>query len=199
MTSSSSLHGRARRIVAVVAGLNGAGFLLEMVVAVLIGSAALFADAADFLEDFLINILVLSALGWAVGKRRKASYALAGFILIPGVAGFATAAWKIFSGEPPEPIALSLTALTAAAINLICAVLLARLRGASSALMRGAWLAARNDVAANALILLAGLLTVWWWSVWPDVIAGVVIGLINLSAAKEVFEQARAEDPELEE
>ncbi|WPF66945.1 MULTISPECIES: cation transporter [unclassified Corynebacterium] len=198
MTSSSSLDTKARRTVAVVAGLNGAGFLLEMTMAFLIGSAALFADAADFLEDFLINVLVLSALGWAVSRRRKASYLLAGLILIPGIAGFATAGWKIFSGEPPEPAALSLTALAAAAINVICALLLTRLRGARSALVRGAWLAARNDVAANVLIVLAGLLTAWWWSVWPDVIAGVVIGLINLSAAKEVFEQARAEDPELE-
>ncbi|MEJ4099765.1 cation transporter [Corynebacterium mastitidis] len=199
MVSSSSLDNKSRRTVAVVAGLNGAGFLLDMAMAVLIGSAALFADAADFLEDFLINVLVLSALGWAVSKRRRASYALAGLILIPGIAGFATAAWRIVSGQPPEPAALSLTALAAAAINLACALLLARLRGTDSALVRGAWLAARNDVAANALILLAGLLTAWWWSVWPDAIAGVVIGLINFSAAKEVFEQARAEDPELEE
>lgn len=38
----------------------------------------------------------------------------------------------------------------------------------------------------------------FWASAWPDIVVGVVIGLINLSAVKEVFEQARAEEPELE-
>ena len=48
------------------------------------------------------------------------------------------------------------------------------------------------------LILGAGVVMMFWASAWPDIVVGVVIGLINLSAAKEVFEQARAEEPELE-
>lgn len=59
-------------------------------------------------------------------------------------------------------------------------------------------LAARNDVLANVLIIAAGLVTLVWHSVFPDVAVGIVIGLVNLGAAKEVFEQARAEEPELE-
>ena len=56
------------------------------------------------------------------------------------------------------------------------------LRRSGSALVRGAWLAARNDVLANALIICAG----------------VVMAFINARAVKEVLEQARAEVPELE-
>lgn len=198
MFSSKTLDTKARRIVAWVAGLNLFGFFLELVIASVIGSAALFADAADFLEDFLINLLVLTALGWSVASRKKASYGLAGLILIPALAAFGTAIWKMISGEAPEPFTLSATAIIAAVINLVCALLLMRLRGADSALVRGAWLAARNDVLANILILVAGIVTLAWLSPWPDIVVGVVVGLINLSAAKEVFEQARAEDPELE-
>ena len=51
---------------------------------------------------------------------------------------------------------------------------------------------------ANVLIIAAGLVTLVWHSVFPDVAVGIVIGLVNLGAAKEVFEQARAEEPELE-
>lgn len=196
--TSSSLDQRARKIVAWVAGLNLLGFFIELIVAAVIGSAALFADAADFLEDFLINLLVLTALGWSVASRRKASFGLAGLILIPALAAFGTALWKILSGEPPEPFTLSITAIIAMVINLVCAILLMNLRRADSALMRGAWLAARNDVLANLLILAAGVVTVFWFSVWPDVIVGLIVGVINLSAAKEVYEQAQAEDPELE-
>ena len=48
------------------------------------------------------------------------------------------------------------------------------------------------------MILAAGIVTVFWFSPWPDIAVGLVIGAINLSAAAEVFEQARAETPELE-
>lgn len=196
--SSATLDSRARRIVAWVAGLNLFGFLLELVIAAIIGSAALFADAADFLEDFLINLLVLTALGWTLASRRKASFGLAGLILIPAFAAFGTAIWKMISGEPPEPLTLSVTAIIAMVINLTCALLLMNLRRAESALVRGAWLAARNDVLANILILAAGVVTMFWFSVWPDIVVGLIVGTINLTAAKEVYEQARAEDPELE-
>lgn len=198
MFTSSTLDHRARKIVAWVAGLNLLGFFIELVVASVIGSAALFADAAGFLEDFLINLLVLTALGWSLASRRKASFGLAGLILIPAIAAFGTAIWKMISGEPPEPLTLSVTAIIAMVINLVCAILLMNLRKADSALMRGAWLAARNDVLANLLILAAGVVTVFWFSAWPDIVVGLVIGVINLTAAKEVYEQARAEDPELE-
>ncbi|WP_297554399.1 cation transporter [uncultured Actinomyces sp.] len=198
MYTAQNLDTRARRIVAWVAILNLIGFIIELIVASIIGSAALFADAADFLEDFLINMLVLTALGWSVASRRKASYGLAGLILIPAVAAFGTAIWKMVSGEPPEPLALSATAILAMLINLASALLLLQLRKHETALVRGAWLAARNDVLANLLILAAGIVTLFWFSPWPDITVGIVIGIINLSAAAEVFEQARAENPELE-
>ncbi|OHO54151.1 cobalt transporter [Corynebacterium sp. HMSC035E02] len=196
--SSSTLNARARRIVAWVAALNLLGFFGEFIIASIIGSAALFADAADFLEDFLINALVLLALRWSAEGRRKASYGLAGLILIPALASYGMAIWKIITGAVPEPLTLSGTAVAAMLINLLCAVLLIQLRH-GSALTRGAWLAARNDVAANILILGAGLLMLVWASPWPDIVVGLIIGIINLRAAAEVFEQARAEDPEIEE
>ncbi|STC75372.1 Co/Zn/Cd efflux system protein [Corynebacterium minutissimum] len=192
------MNQRARRIVAWVAALNLIGFFGEFIVGCIIGSASLFADAADFLEDFLINALVLAALRWSAAGRRKASYGLAGLILIPALASFGMAIWKIINGAIPEPLALSGTALVAMVINLVCAVLLIQLRH-GSALTRGAWLAARNDVAANILIIGAGLLMMVWASPWPDIVVGILIGAINLRAAAEVFEQARAEDPEIEE
>lgn len=196
--TASSLDARARKIVLVVALLNLAGCLAEVIVASIIGSASLFADAADFLEDFLINLLVVTALGWSVASRRKASYGLAGLILIPAGAAFGTAIWKMISGAVPDAVSLSWTAVAAMVINLVATLMLLGLRSHGSALVRGAWLAARNDVLANILILAAGIATLFWFSAWPDIVVGLIIGAINLSAAKEVFEQARAEDPELE-
>lgn len=196
--NAANVAGKARVMLAVVAAINFVGFVGESVVALVIGSASLFADAADFLEDTLINLLVLTAVGWSLSARRKASYALAGLILLPAVAAFVMVGLKLVTGEPPEPMTLSVTAVGALVINVVSAVLLFRVRTGGGALMTGAWLAARNDALANVLIIAAGVVTVFWASVWPDVVVGLVIGVINLYAAKEVFEQARAEVPELE-
>ncbi len=47
---------------------------------------------------------------------------------------------------------------------------------------------------ANAAIILAGAVTAYLWhSLWPDLIAGLGIGAMNLGAAKEVWEAAREE------
>ncbi|MDK8345972.1 cation transporter [Brevibacterium sp. UMB1308A] len=196
--NAANVAGKARVMLAVVAAINFVGFVGESVVALVIGSASLFADAADFLEDTMINLLVLTAVGWSLSARRKASYALAGLILLPAVAAFVMVGLKLVTGEPPEPLTLSVTAVGALVINVVSAVLLFRVRSGGGALMTGAWLAARNDALANVLIIAAGVVTVFWASVWPDVVVGLVIGVINLYAAKEVFEQARAEVPELE-
>ncbi|MGK2308448.1 cation transporter [Cutibacterium sp. V947] len=187
-----------RRIIALVTILNAIGLVIDVTVASIIGSASLFADAADFLEDVLINGLVLVALGWSVQSRRKASIWLAGLILVPAAAALGTAVWKIISGVPPEPVPLSVTAIIALLINLSCAIALMTLRHQGSSLVRGAWLAARNDVLGNVLILVAGLITTVWFTVWPDVIVGLVMSAINANAAKDVWAQARREVPQLE-
>ncbi|KGE99606.1 MAG: cation diffusion facilitator family transporter [Actinomyces urogenitalis] len=196
--TSSSLDRRGRRVVGLVVGLNLVGLLTEVAVAAAIGSASLLADAADFLEDVLINALVLAALGWSLAGRRRASTWLAGLILLPALAALATAAWKVVTGAAPDGGALSWTALLALVLNAASALALISLRGRGGALVRGAWLAARNDVLANLLMVAAGILTLAHPSVWPDVVVGSFMAVVNLRAAREVLEQARAEDPALE-
>ena len=79
-------------------------------------------------------------------------------------------------------------------VNLSCAYLLARFRTHSGSLTKAAFLSARNDALANVAIILAGLVTAWLWrSVWPDVVVGIAIALMNLDAAREVWQAARAE------
>jgi Co/Zn/Cd efflux system component len=66
-------------------------------------------------------------------------------------------------------------------------------RNVAGSLSRAAFLSARNDAVANCAIIGAGVLTFFWVSAWPDLIVGVGIFLLNLDAAREVFEAARRE------
>ena len=190
MTAEAAL----RRAVLTVAGLNLAYFGVEFAVALAIGSVSLFADSVDFGEDASVNLLVAAALGWAAVWRARVGMALAGLLLVPGLATLWTAWDKFNAPVAPEPLPLTLAGAGALAINVLCAVLLARHRGHAGSLTRAAFLSARNDAWANAAIIGAGLATASVWrSAWPDLLVGLGIAALNAGAAREVWEAARTE------
>lgn len=170
--------------------LNAAYFLVEFTVASRIGSVSLFADSVDFLEDSLMNLLILSALAWPARRRAMMGLALAGLLLVPSVAALWTAGEKFLAPVPPAPLPLSLTGLGALAVNVCCAWMLVRFRAYTSSLARAAFLSARNDVLANVAILMAGGATALTRSAWPDLAVGLAIALMNSHAAVEVYRLA---------
>jgi Co/Zn/Cd efflux system component len=182
-----------RRVVRLVAILNLAYFGIEFAVALAIGSVALFADSIDFLEDASVNLLILVALGWSAPRRARLGMALAGILLVPGLATLWTAWHKFHVPVPPSPVPLSLTGAGALVVNLSCALVLTRHRHHAGSLTRAAFLSARNDALANVAIIGAGLITVYVRSAWPDLIVGLGIALMNMDAAREVYTTARAE------
>jgi Co/Zn/Cd efflux system component len=182
-----------RQTVRLVALLNLSYFGVEFAVALAIGSVSLYADSIDFLEDASVNFLILVALGWSAIRRARVGMALAGILLIPGIATLWTAWDKFNAPIPPDPIPLSLTGMGALVINLACAFLLARYRAHRGSLTRAAFLSARNDALANVAIVATGLVTAYTLSVWPDLIVGLGIALMNADAAREVWTTARAE------
>ena len=187
--ASQALH----RAVRWVALLNLAYFGVEFAVALSIGSVALFADSIDFLEDASVNLLIYLALGWPPVARARLGMALAAILLVPALA-LLWALWrKLLLPLPPAPLPLSLTGLGALAVNLACALVLARFRHHAGSLTRAAYLSARNDAFANVAIVLAGAATAWTGSVWPDVVVGLGIATMNADAAREVWEAARDE------
>ena len=188
-----ALGRRLRRAVLLVAALNLAYFVIEAAVALAIGSVSLFADSVDFLEDTAINLLIFIALGWSLHRQAVAGKTMALIILVPALA----AAWQAFSKiadpAPPDPLALAVTAGGAVVVNLACSLVLARFRHHGSSMARAAFLSARNDVAVNVAIILMGLVTAWTGSGWPDLVLGVLIIVLNVRAAKEVWEVAEEE------
>lgn len=185
-----------RRTVLLVALLNLAYFGVEFAVAIAIGSVSLFADSVDFLEDASINLLIAAALSWSAVNRSRLGMALAGILLVPALATLWTAWQKFAVPVPPAPIPLSLTGAGALAVNLICALMLARFRSHAGSLTRAAFLSARNDAYANVAIVLAGFLTLVTLSAWPDLVVGLGIAVLNADAARDVLAAARKERAE---
>ncbi len=176
-----------------MAALNLGYFGVEITVALAIGSVALIADSLDFMEDAAINLLIFAGLGWSLRNRARLGTGLAFIILVPGLAT-AWAAYEKFSDfVAPAPVPLTVTGLGALLVNLTCALMLARHRDGHGSLTRAAYLSARNDVAANVAIILAGLLTAATLSPWPDLVAALGIAVINADSAFDILKAARRE------
>lgn len=191
-----NLHPEFRNAIKLVIGLNLAYFFVEFFVARAIGSVSLFADSVDFLEDASVNGLILLAIGWTAVRRARIGMILAGLILIPGAAALWTAWQKFMLLTPPLPIPLTITGIGALGVNLTCALILNKYRQHSGSMTKAAFLYARNDVLANLGIISAGLMTIYIPSAWPDLIVGLGIAIMNIGAAKEVFETAKEEHRE---
>ena len=183
-----------RRTVLVVALLNLAYFFVEAVVALAIGSVSLVADSVDFLEDTAVNLLIFIALGWSLRRRAIAGKVMAGIIVLPALAAIAMAVKKFMDPVAPDALSLVLTSGGSVVVNTICAYLLMGIRKHGGSMTTAAWLAARNDVIINLAIIAMGIIT--WTMVpngWPDLLLGILIVVLNVTAAKEVWEVAEEE------
>ncbi|CAM3138577.1 MULTISPECIES: cation transporter [Methylobacterium] len=182
-----------RPVVARVAALNLGYFGIEIAVALAIGSVALIADSLDFLEDAAINLLIFAGLSWSARNRARLGTAMAFILLVPALATAYAAYEKFADFVPPAALPLTLTGLGALAVNLTCALMLARHRSGSGSLTRAAYLSARNDAYANLAIIAAGLVTALQPSPWPDLVAAAGIAILNADSAADIFRAAAAE------
>ena len=182
-----------KKFVFIVGLLNLAYFFIEFIVAINIKSVSLFADSIDFLEDASVNFLIFFALYFSLKKRMVISMVLATIMLIPGLA-IIWAVWnQLIVQEPPNPLGLSLIGFGALIINCFCALLLSKIKNHEGSLSLAAFLTARNDAFANILVILTGIFTIIYPSIWPDIIIGILIALINADSAFVVFRKAREE------
>ncbi|XNZ00626.1 cation transporter [Micrococcus luteus] len=185
--------GALRAAVLTVALLNLAYMGIEIVVALSIRSVALVADSVDFFEDFAVNLLIFIALGWSLSRRAAVGKVMAVIIVLPALVALVMAVVKMGDPEPPAAGALVWTAVGAIAVNLVCVALLARFRDDGGSLTRAAWLAARNDLIAGVVLIALAGATALTASGWADIIVGLLLVVLNGSAAKEVWEAATEE------
>lgn len=174
------------------AALNAFMFFVEGGVGLTIGSAALLADAVDFLEDAGIYALAVVALAW-----RPRSRAFVGLVMGLAMLGVGlVAVWQIvdrlFHGGAPASGAMAITAAAALAVNIYCASRLVRWKRGDAS-MRSIWLSTRNDAILNAATILAAGLVAWTATAWPDIAAGALIAGINIWASIGIMFQARRE------
>jgi Co/Zn/Cd efflux system component len=157
-----------------------------------IGSAALLADAGDFLEDATVLGLALAAIGWSA-RARAAAGVVQGFAMAGvGIGAVVQIVRRILEGGAPSPAVMGVVAALALTVNGYCAYRLIRFRGGDAS-MHAIWLSTRNDAMLNVLAVIAAVFIVITGSGWPDIIAGAIIATVNLAGAIEVISAATGE------
>ena len=182
-----------RRTVLLVAALNFHYFGVEFTFGRLYNSLALISDSIDFLEDASINILIVFALAWSLQKQKYVSYLLAMLLLVPGVAFLWNAIVKLLNPITPVGEGMSLVGFGALLVNVFCALLIARHKSEEHGLVLAAFYSARNDAFANILIIISGFITLLSPTIWPDLMVGIVIFILNADAAKEVLAATKSQ------
>jgi Co/Zn/Cd efflux system component len=102
------------------------------------------------------------------------------------------AAWSAAAGTVPEPVTMGAIGALALVANVSVAAMLYAWRE-GDANMRSVWLCSRNDAIGNLAVMAAALGVFGTGSGWPDLAVAAVMGVLALTAARSVIQQAWAE------
>ncbi len=177
--------------------LNLSYFMIEFYSAYQIGSASLFADSIDFLEDTAINALILFSVSWSLKNRLRLSMILALLILIPGLTALWTVGQQFINKSYPDSFDLSLVGFGALIINLFCIKILLRFQNNQESLYRIAFLSAKTDILSNLAIITAGIFLYFFPSIWPDILVALCIVIINFDASFKIYKSVQKQQKSL--
>jgi cation diffusion facilitator family transporter len=184
-----ALRDRHGRVLWIVLVINSIMFVVEIWAGISAHSTSLLADALDMLGDALVYGFSLFVLARSARWQAGAALAKGGFMLAFGIGVLGEASYKIF--HPIEPGLETMAGIGALALaaNLLCFFLLYRHRS-DNLNMSSTWLCSRNDLIANAGVLLAAGAGYLFASRWPDIFVGTVIAAVFLRSAFTVLRQS---------
>lgn len=190
MTEFSARDYAQRRTLLVVLILNALLFVGLGVGGLLADSSALIANAADNASDSAVYLLSFLAVGRGLLWKRRAARLSGILLLVFAGAVILDVGRRWLFGAEPFGVTMMAMALVAAAINLVCLMLIRRARS-DDVNMRAAETFSFNDFASNGGILVAGGLVMGLDQAWPDLVVGGIVAIIAVKGGLEILEDAR--------
>ena len=181
-----------RRILLAVLAINATMFAVEIVAGVAAGSAALQADALDFLGDAANYTISLFVVGMALRYRATAALLKGASMGAFGAWVLGITVWHAWHGTVPQAFTMGAVGLAALVANGASFGLLWAYRG-GDANMRSAWICTRNDVLGNLAVLAAALGVFGSGTGWPDIAVAAIMAILGLQGAVTVVRQAAGE------
>src|SRR3954466_414214 len=181
-----------RRVLWAVLAINAAMFAVEVIAGLAAGSAALQADALDFLGDAANYAISLLVVGMALRYRASAALAKGATMAAFGLWVIGTVVWHTLHGTLPSAFTMGAVGVAALMANAASFGLLWAYRH-GDANMRSAWICTRNDVLGNLAVLLAAAGVFGTGAGWPDIVVATVMSLLAIQGAVVVVRQASGE------
>lgn len=167
-------------------GINGLMFLVELSVGWLAQSTGLIADSLDMFADAAIYGVALYAVGHSPRMKLRAAHASGWLQMLLALGTLAEVLRRfVFGSEPVSSLMMGIGFLALVA-NVACLWLIHGHKD-GGAHMKASWIFSANDVIANVGVILAGVLVAWTGSRYPDLVIGLVIGLIVLNGARRIL------------
>jgi len=180
------------RVLWALLAINAAMFVVEFATGIIAESTGLIADSLDMLADAAVYAVGLFAVGKATHTKIRAATLSGVFQIILALGVALEILRRIVSGSEPEPMFMVGVGVIALIANVICLSLISRHR-AGEVHMRASWIFSKNDVIANAGVILAGLLVAALDTRVPDLVIGSLVVLIVFRGGVAIINDARNE------
>ncbi len=181
-----------RQVLITLLAINATMFVVEIVTGLIAESTGLIADSLDMLADAVVYGLGLYAVGREAGARIRAAFASGYFqMALAMIVAFDVGRRAVF-GSDPEPGYMVLIGLVALAANVVCLRLITKHRD-GGVHMRASYIFSKNDVIANAGVIVGGVLVYVTGVRWPDLVVGIAIAYVVFRGALTIIADARKE------
>lgn len=172
--------------------INGAMFLIELILGVVAQSTGLIADSLDMLADAAVYGISLYVVGKGVARQATAATVSGWLQIILGVGVLFDVLRRYFLGSDPQSGLIMSVGLVALVANIACLMLISKHRDAGVH-MRASWIFSTNDVIANVGVIVAGALVWLLSSRYPDLVVGTLIATVVVRGGVRILHEASAE------
>lgn len=167
--------------------INAIMFVVEITVGWWAQSTGLIADSLDMFADAAVYGVALYAVGRSINMKLRAAH-LSGWLQVILALGALSEVIRrfVFGSDPASSLMMGFGFIALVA-NVACLLLISKNRD-DGAHMKASWIFSANDVIANLGVILAGGLVAWTGSRYPDLVIGLMIGLIVLNGARRILQ-----------
>ena len=181
-----------KNVVITLLAINGFMFLFEITLGWYAQSTGLIADSFDMLADAIVYAIGIYAIGRSLLCKAKAALLSGWFQFALGLLIVFDVTRRALMGSEPASAFMIGVGVIALMANIYCLMLIQKHKD-GEVHMRASWIFSKNDVIANAGVILGGLLVWLLDSRWPDLIIGSLIALVIFNGARHIILDARNE------
>ena len=180
------------RVLWILLFVNAVMFFAELATGLVAESTSLIADSLDMLADATVYGIGLYAVGRTSQTKIRAAAVSGVFEVILAVGVAFEILRRVVWGSAPEPLYMVGVGTLALLANVVCVVLLSKHRD-GEVHMRASWIFSKNDVIANAGVILAGILVLAFDTRLPDLVIGALITAIVFRGGISIINDALKE------